>query len=125
MAELHPTFDRANRVTAEQIVDRVVAASDTSIVGYDEGNPGSSREVRVHTGRGRIWVSPTRVYVPDAFAPVDDVESEQLEGARSYLLPTRVTRRDADADDAVSTVLCDGCFIRHPADRSCPYCSPD
>ena len=64
MAEQHPTFVLANQETAAAIVDAIVEASATWIEGYDEGNPGSTRLVRIHTPEGTMWVSPGRVYAP-------------------------------------------------------------
>ena len=125
MADLHPSFDSANQRTAEEIVDHLVAASKTTITGYDEGNPGSSHEVRVHTPLGRIWVSPTRVWAPKSFARLDGFEVEDLGDAYSYLLPTRTKRRSADIRGEAATVLCPNCFISHPADGNCPFCGAD
>lgn len=123
MAELHPTFDASNQATAERIVDRLVELSGTTIDHYDEGNPGSSREVRVHTPLGNIWVSPTRVWAPGGLAHTDEFEFEPLDNnGRSYLLPTRSKSRSIGQDDAADTELCQNCFISHPVGGSCPFC---
>lgn len=125
MADLHPTFDKPNQSTAEQIVDRIIEVSGTTIDQYDEGNPGSSREVRVHTPIGRIWVSPTRVYVPNSFIHTEEFESEPVDGARSYLLPTRAQSRTGSREETTADELCHRCFISYPVGGSCAFCGSE
>jgi hypothetical protein len=123
MAEQHPMFDRANQDTAAEIVRKVTTASKAEITGYDEGNPGSTHLLRVHTTSGTVWVNPTHVYVPNTLRHVEGYPTEAAYSGLNYFLPNMGQRSSSRPNGGASMTACPSCFIQHPFGTACPYCA--
>jgi hypothetical protein len=123
MAEQHPTFERANQDTASAIVDAVVKAAGAAITAYDEGNPGSSHLVRVHTTNGTIWINPGRVFVPDSMPSLDSFESVPAANGNGvdYLLP-HAGSHTRGAPTSTTPKVCPNCGITLPLTGVCDFC---
>lgn len=124
LADRHPTFEQANQAHASTVLDAVVEAAGATITGYDEGNPGSSHLVRVHTTAGTIWINPGRVFVPSSMPVLHQFESVPAASGNGvdYLLPHTGGHGRSPVSPG-TTEVCPNCFVTLPISGTCGLCS--